>query len=141
MKRFLLPLLFVVCLLAFPLVIAPTAHATPLVSSDCQVAYTVNADFGTGFLTSIFLTNTSTTTINGWTLQFVFPGNQQITSFFNAGFVQSGQAVTAVNRAYNGTIAPGQTLSTPYPGFVAAYSGTNVSPTSFTLNGKSCSLG
>ncbi|HEY0752362.1 MAG TPA: cellulose-binding domain-containing protein [Ktedonobacteraceae bacterium] len=143
LKRFQLSTLLLICLSALAMALAtPTAQAEPLANTtSCKIAYTVNADFKTGFLVSIFITNTGSTPINGWTLQFTFPGNQQITSFFNGSFTQAGQQVAVVNRGYNGTIAPGQTLNGPYPGFVASYSGINKNPTSFTINGQQCSVG
>jgi acetylxylan esterase len=39
----------------------------------CRVAYTVNA-WNTGLTASITITNTSTTTVNGWALVFTLNG-------------------------------------------------------------------
>jgi hypothetical protein len=46
--------------------------------------------------------------------------------------------VTARDASYNRTIAPG--ASTAF-GFQGTYSGSNPSPTAFTLNGTACSTG
>ena len=43
------------------------------------------------------------------------------------------------NLSYNGTIAPGTTLSSA-PGFLGTWSGTNAVPTSFKLNGVTCAI-
>ena len=40
-------------------------------------------------------------------MSFGFPGDQQITSFWNANIQQSGSTVTATNASYNGTISAG----------------------------------
>ena len=86
----------------------------------------------------INITNTGTTTINGWTLQFSFPNGQTVTQGWNGSFSQSGSTVTVTNLSYNGTIPPGTTLSNA-PGFNGTWTGTNSPPTSFTLNGVICS--
>jgi hypothetical protein len=47
--------------------------------------------------------------------------------------------VTITNLSYNGSLAPGASLSSE-PGFNGTWSGTNSAPTAFTLNGKACSV-
>jgi hypothetical protein len=81
------------------------------------------------------ITNTGTTTLTGWTLKFSFVNGQTITQLWNGSFTQSGSAVTVTNAAYNGTLAPGATVN---PGFNGTWNGTNSVPTSFTLNGQTC---
>jgi hypothetical protein len=44
--------------------------------------------------------------------------------------------VTVTNYSWNGTIAPGGSVNL---GFVGNWSGSNPVPTSFTLNGSTCS--
>lgn len=114
-----------------------TPTQTPVTGgASCQVSYMVNQWSG-GFTANITITNTSTTTINGWTLKFTFPGNQQITQGWNGVFSQSGANVTISNASYNGTIAVNSSAN---PGFNGSWSGNNPSPTAFTLNGASCSV-
>ena len=81
------------------------------------------------------VTNGGGSTLNGWTLRWAFPGNQQVTSSWSAVLTQVGQQVTVANAAYNGSLAPRASASF---GFQAAYSGSNASPASFTLNGAAC---
>jgi cellulase/cellobiase CelA1 len=102
--------------------------------STCKVTYVPNS-WGTGFTASVDITNTGTTTINGWTLAWRFTGNQQITSTWNAVPTQNGQQVSMANTSHNGTIAPAGKASF---GFQGTYSGTNATPDSFTLNGAPC---
>ena len=102
----------------------------------CQVSYVVQNQWPGGFTGNITITNTSTTAVNGWTLQFSFPGNQQVTQGWNGQFLQQGSQVTVQNASYNGMIAPGATAS---PGFNASWNGSNPNPTTFTLNGTACS--
>lgn len=106
---------------------------TPTPTSGCvHVVYQVTSQWPGGFTASITITNNCTTPINGWTLQFNFPGNQKITQGWSGNFSQSGSAVTITSLSYNGMIAPGQSLNL---GFNGSWSGSNVNPTAFTLNG------
>ena len=82
------------------------------------------------------ITNTGASALNGWSLAWTWPDNQQVTSAWNAAVAQTGTHVTATNLSYNATIAAG--TSTNF-GFQAAYTGTNTPPGQFTLNGSSCS--
>jgi cellulase/cellobiase CelA1 len=88
-----------------------------------------------GFTANVTITNTGTTAVNGWTLTFAFPGDQRVTSGWNATVSQSGNAVTAVNANYNGSIAPGADATF---GFQGTWSANDSSPTAFSLNGTAC---
>jgi beta-glucosidase len=100
----------------------------------CRVAYTANT-WNNGFTANVIVTNTGPSTINGWTVQWTWPGNQQVTNGWNATVTQTGNQVTARNAAWNPTIGPNQNVTF---GFQATYSGTNAAPTRFTLNGTAC---
>jgi beta-glucosidase len=106
-------------------------------TATCQVRYTVN-DWGTGFGATVVITNTGTTALNGWTLRFTFPGNQQISNGWEATWTQTGNAVSAVNAAWNGSLAPSASLTL---GFNASYTGSNPPPTAFTINNSACTAG
>jgi beta-glucosidase len=112
----------------------PTPTPTPMPSAACRVAYSVN-DWGGGFGANVSITNTGTTTINGWTLRFGFPGNQRVTQGWEATWTQSANQVTAVNASWNSTINPNATVKIRFNG---SYSGANPPPASFTVNNNSC---
>ncbi|GCE50128.1 cellulase/cellobiase CelA1 [Thermosporothrix hazakensis] len=114
--------------------VTPTPTTPP--SAVCKVNYSVSNQWPGGFTASITITNTGKTAINGWTLEFSFPGDQKVQQGWNAKFSQSGKEVTVTNESYNGSIAPGASVN---PGFNGSWSGTNTPPTSFTLNGSPCS--
>ena len=123
--------------------ITPTPGSTPTPTptpgggnSTCKVGYSVNQWSG-GFTANLTITNTGTSTLNGWTLKFTFPGSQQITQGWNGVFTQSGANVTVTNASYNNTLAPGTSVN---PGFNGSWSGSNPNPTGFTLNGSTCSV-
>jgi hypothetical protein len=106
-------------------------------TTGCQVRYAANT-WSNGFTADVTVANTGTSAINGWTLAFSFPGNQQVTSAWNAGVTQSGATVTARDLTWNGAIAAGASAAF---GFQGSYSGTNAAPTGFSLNGTACTTG
>ncbi|HEY0753917.1 MAG TPA: cellulase family glycosylhydrolase [Ktedonobacteraceae bacterium] len=121
----------------------PTTGITPTptrsgTGTSCNIHYTITSQWQGGFGANIAITNTGTTAINGWTLQFSFANGQTITQLWNGTFTQASGVVTITNISYNGSIAPGATLSST-PGFNGAWSSSNTVPTSFKLNGVTCS--
>ncbi|MBX5456973.1 MAG: cellulose binding domain-containing protein [Thermogemmatispora sp.] len=118
---------------------SPTPSPTPGTGASCQVHYSVVSQWPGGFQASISITNTGSSSINGWTLSFSFTAGQQITQLWNGSYTQQGAQVTITNASYNAQIPAGGTLSSP-PGFLASWNGSNPAPTSFTLNGVSCSV-
>ncbi|MFG1866412.1 cellulose binding domain-containing protein [Microbispora bryophytorum] len=125
-------------------VLSPTPSPTPSPSASPsggtgtgpRVAYTMSS-WNSGFTASISITNTGTSTINGWTLNFTLPSGQSITSGWNATYSPSSGQVSAANVSYNGTIAPGATVDI---GFQATHTGNTAEPTAFTLNGVPCTV-
>ncbi|WUH89624.1 cellulose-binding domain-containing protein [Streptomyces sp. NBC_00433] len=101
---------------------------------SCHVAYTRNEWTG-GFTADVVVGNTGTTPVNGWALGFSFPGDQKITSAWNAAVTQSGNTVKATNLSYNSAIAPAGTVDF---GFQGTWTSNDTSPSSFTLNGTPC---
>jgi glucuronoarabinoxylan endo-1,4-beta-xylanase len=110
--------------------VTPTAGAGP------RVAYTMSTWSG-GFTANIAITNTGTSTIDGWTLSFTLPSGQTITSGWNATYSPSSGQVSARNVSYNGTLAPGAGVEV---GFQATHTGNTSEPTTFTLNGIPCTV-
>lgn len=106
----------------------------PPPAGACRVTDTVNA-WNTGLTSSITITNTSTTAINGWSLVFTLPSGQTITNGWNAGYSPSSGQVTATNVSYDAAIAPNASITI---GFQATHTGDTAAPTSFTLNGATC---
>ncbi|MEV4754723.1 PQQ-dependent sugar dehydrogenase [Micromonospora sp. NPDC049559] len=101
----------------------------------CRITYRVDSQWGTGFSTTMTLTNTGTSPINGWAVNWTFAGSQTAGNWWNAVGEQQGAAVTARNAAWNATIAPGGSATF---GFLGSYRGSNPTPTGFTVNGSAC---
>ncbi|MEU0970235.1 glycoside hydrolase family 18 chitinase [Streptomyces sp. NPDC005917] len=109
---------------------APAQAATTATAS-----YTKTQDWGTGFGGQWTVKNTGTATISSWTVQWDFPSGTSVTSAWDADVTSSGTRWTAKNKSYNGSIAPGASVSF---GFNGAGSG---SPSNCLLNGASCDGG
>ncbi|WP_234542237.1 glycosyl hydrolase family 18 protein [Streptomyces shenzhenensis] len=111
--------------LASPAQAATTATAT----------YTKTQDWGTGFGGQWTVKNTGTAAISSWTVEWDFPSGTSVTSAWDADVTSSGTHWTAKNKSYNGSLAPGASVSF---GFNGAGSG---SPSNCSLNGASCDGG
>ncbi|WP_422768855.1 cellulose binding domain-containing protein [Plantactinospora sp. WMMC1484] len=112
----------------------PTTPTSP--AGACRVTATVNA-WNTGLTESITITNTGSSTVNGWSLVFTLPSGQTITSGWNASYSPSSGQVTARNASYNAAIAPNASVNI---GFQANHTGNTARPASFALNGAACAL-
>ncbi|MFD1147781.1 cellulose binding domain-containing protein [Saccharothrix hoggarensis] len=113
-----------------------TTDQPPL--GDCSVRYSVGSQWGGGFTASVKITNRGTSAVTGWNLGWSFANGQKIVHSWNGKVSQSGAAVTVTNEGWNGTIGAGRSVDF---GFQASWQGSNVAPTGFTLNGRTCSLG
>lgn len=110
---------------------------TPTTISGCSVAYQIQGDWGSGATINVIIKNAGNTGINGWTLAWNFGGNQKIVNLWNGTYTQIGTAVTVKNMSYNATIPANGTVSF---GFNISYSGSNIKPIAFTLNGTPCQV-
>ncbi|UBU12891.1 cellulose binding domain-containing protein [Nonomuraea gerenzanensis] len=107
---------------------------TPATSS-CSVKLTVQTDWASGYVGAIDITNHGAP-LNGWTLSFTWPRAwQSFGSGWSAVWTQTGSNVKAVNEPANPSLATGATTTI---GYVGNYSGPNVLPSVFTLNGTVC---
>ncbi|MEU7915411.1 extracellular catalytic domain type 1 short-chain-length polyhydroxyalkanoate depolymerase [Microbispora bryophytorum] len=116
---------------------SPSASPSNPQQGSCRITYRPNS-WNNGFTAEVTITNTGTAPVNGWTVTWTWPGNQQITNAWNAGVTQSGAQVTARNVSYNPAIPAGG--STNF-GFQATYGGSNTAPAGFSLNGAACATG
>ncbi|MFC0541666.1 cellulose binding domain-containing protein [Kutzneria chonburiensis] len=115
-----------------PLTFTTTAPA----HSTCSVRYADANDWASGFVGSVDITNTGSAPLDGWTLAFTWPTPyQQVSSGWNGTWTQQGTTVVVTG---TGQLAPNAKVNT---GFVAGYTGPNVTPIAFTLNGTVCATG
>jgi hypothetical protein len=113
------------------------APSTP--TSACTIGYTISSQWPGGFGAAITITNNGTTALNGWTLTWVFANGQTVTQLWNGAEMQSGANVTITSLSYNGSIPAGGSYAGM--GFNGSWNGvTNAIPTSFVLNGTTCTV-
>jgi hypothetical protein len=106
-------------------------------TSICRVRFADVNDWGNGYVGSVDLVNQGQNPINGWTLTFSWPtGWQQLSGGWNGTWTQNGTTVTVTSLLDSGPLAAGG--GAVNIGFVGAYSGPNVLPATFTLNGTLC---
>ncbi|WP_231500317.1 cellulase family glycosylhydrolase [Saccharothrix sp. NRRL B-16314] len=106
-------------------------------AAGCKVVYSVPSQWQGGFSGNVGITNLGDP-VTGWRLTWTFPSGQQITQAWNASVTASGADVTATNVGYNAAIGTNGTVSF---GFNGSWTGTNTAPTSFALNGVTCTGG
>ncbi|HZU56421.1 MAG TPA: glycoside hydrolase family 6 protein [Actinocrinis sp.] len=106
-------------------------------SGPCHVTYANSSTWPGGFTASVTINNTGTAPINGWTVTFRYNGDQKVTNAWGATASQSGATVTLTNVSYDGSIAPGGTLTGV--GMQGTWTSSNAAPSNFTLNGAACS--
>ncbi|MBT3153339.1 cellulose binding domain-containing protein [Streptomyces sp. CHD11] len=121
----------------FATLLLPVAGLVGLASpaeaaTSATATYAKTQDWGSGFEGKWTVKNTGTTTINSWTVDWDFPSGTKVTSAWDATVTNSGDHWTAKNVGWNGTLAPGASVSF---GFNGSGSG---SPSGCRLNGGSC---
>jgi Cellulose binding domain len=110
--------------------VAPAAYA-----AGVSAAFSKDSDWGTGYQARYTITNGTASTITSWTVAFDLPSGTSMGTYWDALVSTSGQHVTATNRNYNGTVAPGATVVF---GFIVSGSGV---PANCTINGGACAGG
>ena len=107
-------------------------------ATGCAVDYSVTNQWAGGFGASVTITNQGDA-VNGWTLRWPLAAGQGVTQMWNATYATTadGQA-SATDAGYNAAIPTAGTVTF---GFNGSWSGSNPVPSSFTLNGTTCSGG
>ncbi|MFG3317928.1 glycosyl hydrolase family 18 protein [Streptomyces sp. NPDC048171] len=104
-------------------------------ATSATATFSKTSDWGTGFGGNWTVKNTGTTSLSSWTVEWDFPSGTKVTSAWDATVTNSGNHWTAKNVGWNGTLAPGASVSFGFNG-----SGPG-SPSNCKLNGGSCDGG
>ncbi|MFE0149695.1 glycosyl hydrolase family 18 protein [Nonomuraea sp. NPDC059007] len=107
----------------------------PAQAASATAAFTKTSDWGSGFEGRYTVTNGTTSTINGWKVEFDLPAGITVGSFWDATLARSGQHFTFSNVGWNGTLAPGAAVTF---GFLGNPGGAQAVPQSCKLNGNPC---
>ena len=101
--------------------------------SSFTVDFDVTNDWLSGFTANMSITNTSNSTLNGWTLEFDAPFDISPSQIWNAQIVsRQGNHYVIRNLDWNGTIDPGRSISL---GFSGSPGNNPTEPSSYILNG------
>jgi endoglucanase len=123
----------VLAITGFGAVTASPAQA----AAGCSVDYAITNQWGGGFGANVTVTNLGDP-VSSWTLGWTFASGQKVAQLWNGTVTQSGAAVTVKDAGWNGSVA---TRGTASFGFNGSWSGSNPVPTTFTLNGVTCTGG
>ncbi|GGL95855.1 MULTISPECIES: rhamnogalacturonan lyase family protein [Micromonospora] len=110
----------------------PTVAAAD--AAGCRVDYRITNQWTGGFGADVTVTNLGDP-IDGWTLTWSFAAGQQVVQAWNATVTSTGAQVTARDAGYNAVLGTGGTASF---GFNGSWTASNPVPTSFALNGTTC---
>jgi chitinase len=118
-----------------------TAAAVLVMTGPAQAAaatatFTKTSSWGSAFEGKYTITNGTTATISGWQVAFDLPSGGAVSSSWDTTMSRSGQRFTFANLSWNGTLAPGASVSF---GFIASPG--DATPANCTLNGASCGGG
>ncbi|MEU6840560.1 glycoside hydrolase family 18 chitinase [Streptomyces sp. NPDC046716] len=118
---------------------AVTALATPsqaaAAASAVTATYAKTQDWGTGFEGKWTIKNGGTTAISSWAVEWDFPSGTKVTSAWDATVTNSADHWTGKNLSWNGSLAPGASISFGFNGSGAG------APTGCKINGASCDGG
>ncbi|WFE98822.1 non-reducing end alpha-L-arabinofuranosidase family hydrolase [Micromonospora sp. WMMD964] len=106
-------------------------------AAGCSVNYAVASQWQGGFTANVAVTNLGDP-LTSWTLTWSYGAGQTVTQAWSTSVTQSGSAVTARNVSYNGAVPTNGSVSF---GFNGSWAGSNPVPTSFALNGVTCTGG
>jgi endoglucanase len=109
--------------------VSPASAASP------SATFAKVSDWGSGWQGQYTITNGGSSAITSWKIEFDLPAGTTVGTYWDALLTTSGQRNTFTNRSWNGTIAPGASVSFGFLG-----SGTG-NPSGCLLNGVSCSGG
>ncbi|WP_030333759.1 cellulose binding domain-containing protein [Micromonospora parva] len=115
----------------------PTMPTTPP-PATCRVTYRNQSEWPGGFVATATVYNLGAAPVDGWTVTFSYPGDQQVTSGWNATIGQTGTTVTARNVDWNRVLAPDGSATF---GIQGRWGVSDAPPTGFSLNGAPCTVG
>jgi len=103
--------------LANPLCAAGFSLAIATLSIQTQAAchYVVNDQWNGGFTATVKITNSGTSAINGWNINWRYSGSDKVTSSWNVNLTGTNP-YTATNISWNGTLQPNQSVEFGFQG-------------------------
>jgi cellulase/cellobiase CelA1 len=102
-------------------------------SSACTAASRLESDWGSGFVTTVTVRNTSTTPLRAWSTSWSLPADVQVTTVWMASGTTLDHTFSASSVSWNSQLAPGS--STTF-GFLATRSGSGTITPAFSCTGS-----
>lgn len=131
------PALVATVLAALAALVAAMVVTQPaFAAGTISATFTSAGDWGTGHQVNVKVTNSGTSAVAAWTLQFDLPAGATISSSWDADVTRSGNHYTAVNKSWAGNLAAGASQTW---GYVAT--GPFTTPTACSINGVACTGG
>lgn len=84
--------------------------------ATCAVRHVVHGQWPTGYTSQLWIRNTGTEPIDGWTLEWALPPGQSIAHHWSSTMTMTGTTVTATNLGWNSRINPGQEITFGFNG-------------------------
>ncbi|HEX6075005.1 MAG TPA: cellulose binding domain-containing protein [Micromonosporaceae bacterium] len=123
------------CALVATVGLASFLYAAPAQAASVTATFARTTSWDTGYEAKYTITNGTAATISSWRVEFDLPTGSTLGSYWEASVTSSGSHHTAVNRSWNGTVAPGASVTF---GFIITGTG---NPTNCTVNGNPCGGG
>ncbi|WP_177154846.1 cellulose binding domain-containing protein [Glycomyces harbinensis] len=111
------------------------AAAAPYASASCEVDYRVVADWGSGFVVQVKVTNTGDASIGEWDLEWRSGGVESVLVDWGGAIAIDGEAVRADPAFWNFPLKPGHTRQIGFQG-----TGDPDDPGMFLMNGQVCAV-
>jgi Cellulose binding domain len=77
---------------------------------SCTASYQTISEWSSGFVGQVTVTNPTGAPISRWSVTFAYPGDQQVTGWWNAVAQQRDRELSATNAAWDGNIPPGASV-------------------------------
>jgi hypothetical protein len=115
-----------------------TVLSGPALAAGLTATFTKTQDWGSGFEGKYTITNGTSSTVNGWSVQADLAAGYSVTSAWDTQMTRSGQHYTFANPSWAPTLAVGASVSFGFNGSPGNFSG---APANCTINGASCGGG
>lgn len=105
------------------------ATAPPPVQVPCTATYAITNTWPGGFQANVTVTNPTTSSMTNWTVGWVLPDGETISSAWNGNLTTAGSLATMTNASWNNVLPAGTSTSF---GFTANFASTPTVPTGVT---------
>ncbi|MFI6885251.1 glycosyl hydrolase family 18 protein [Streptosporangium canum] len=120
-------------LIAAAALLVPVGMSAATAATPATATYSTASDWGSGFEGKVTV-KAGTSALTSWKVEFDLPAGNSIASAWDADLTKSGNHYTFVNKAWNGALAAGASVSFGFNGAPGGLSGV----LNCKLNGAAC---